>query len=418
MSDPPHHRGSLGVLYPRVRRHLLAIVLGPAVLAAGPAGAQAYDGDDLRAKLSREMRLAGASSGALVRDLESGVTLYERRADGRRVPASVEKLFTTSTVLLRLGSGGTLATRVMTDGTLGLDGVLRGDVYLVGGGDPTLTGGHLKRLAQRLTIQGVQAIEGRVHGDESLFDGRRGGPRTRFGFDGYMGGVLSAVAYRRGFSDRLSPPVDAADRFAAYLRLAGIAVPAGGRAGVAPPDAQEIARVASPTMRDMAAMVNGASDNFAAEMLFKALGARFGSGGTHAAGQRVVRDEMRGLGLTPSISDGSGLSRANRTTPRQVVRLFEQMAERPDEGMALRASLPVAGRSGTLTRRMRGTPAERSCRAKTGTLNGVSSLAGMCMTRAGDDVAFAFLLNGVNTTSAKRIEDRMAAAIARVDEEL
>jgi D-alanyl-D-alanine carboxypeptidase/D-alanyl-D-alanine-endopeptidase (penicillin-binding protein 4) len=288
----------------------------------------------------------------------------------------------------------------------------------VGGGDPTLTGGHLERLARRLVTQGVTAIEGRIYGDESLFDSRRGGPRTRFAFDGFMGGVLSAVAYRRGFDDELSPPADAADRFAAYLRLADVDVPAGGQARVAPPAAQEIARVASPTMRDLVATVNGASDNFASEMLFKAMGAQFGSGGTHAAGQRVVRSEMKGLGLTPTISDGSGLSRSNRTTPRQVVRLFQQMAERPDENMALRASLPVAGRSGTLTRRMRGTPAERDCAAKTGTLNGVSALAGICVTDAGDEVAFAFLLNGVNISSAKRIEDRMAAAIARVDEEL
>jgi D-alanyl-D-alanine carboxypeptidase/D-alanyl-D-alanine-endopeptidase (penicillin-binding protein 4) len=402
-----------------MRRLLLAIVLGPALLAAGPATtAQAYDVEDLRAKLSREMRLAGGSSGALVRELDSGATLYERRADGRRVPASVEKLFTTSTALLRFGSGGTLATRVLTDGTVGPDGVLRGDVYLLGGGDPTLTGSHLERLARRLATQGVTAIEGRIYGDESLFDSRRGGPRTRFAFDGFMGGVLSSVAYRRGFDDKLSPPADAADRFAAYLRLADVDVPAGGQARVAPPAAQEIARVASPTMRDLVATVNGASDNFASEMLFKAMGAQFGSGGTHAAGQRVVRSEMKGLGLTPTISDGSGLSRSNRTTPRQVVRLFQQMAERPDENMALRASLPVAGRSGTLTRRMRGTPAERDCAAKTGTLNGVSALAGICVTDAGDEVAFAFLLNGVNISSAKRIEDRMAAAIARVDEEL
>jgi D-alanyl-D-alanine carboxypeptidase/D-alanyl-D-alanine-endopeptidase (penicillin-binding protein 4) len=400
-----------------MRRLLLAIVLWPVLLAAGPAtAAQAYDVADLRAKLSREMQLAGGSSGALVRELDSGRTLYERRADVARVPASVEKLFTTSTALLRFGSGGTLATRVLTDGTVGPDGVLRGDVYLVGGGDPTLTGGHLERLARRLVTQGVTAIEGRIYGDESLFDSRRGGPRTRFAFDGFMGGVLSAVAYRRGFDDELSPSADAADRFAAYLRIADVDVPAGGRARVAPPAAQEIARVASPTMRDLVGMTNAPSDNFAAEMLFKVLGAQFGSGGTHAAGQRVVRSEMKGLGLNPTVSDGSGLSRSNRTTPKQVVRLFQQMAERPDEGMALRASLPVAGRSGTLTRRMRGTPAEGDCAAKTGTLNGVSALAGICVTDAGDDVAFAFLLNGVNTSAAKRIEDRMTAAIARVDE--
>nr|MDQ3092792.1 D-alanyl-D-alanine carboxypeptidase [Actinomycetota bacterium] len=240
MFEPPHRRIRLGVLYPRMSRLLLAIVLGPALVAAGPAtAAQAYDVADLRAKLSREMQLAGGSSGALVRELDSGRTLYERRADVARVPASVEKLFTTSTALLRFGSGGTLATRVLTDGTVGPDGVLRGDVYLVGGGDPTLTGGHLERLARRLATQGVTAIEGRIYGDESLFDSRRGGPRTRFAFDGFMGGVLSAVAYRRGFDDELSPSADAADRFATYLRIADVDVPAGGRARVAPPAAQE-----------------------------------------------------------------------------------------------------------------------------------------------------------------------------------
>jgi D-alanyl-D-alanine carboxypeptidase/D-alanyl-D-alanine-endopeptidase (penicillin-binding protein 4) len=275
----PHRPIRWGVIYPRMRRLLLAVVLGCALLAAGPAtAAQAYDVADLRTKLSREMRLAGDSSGALVRGLDSGRTLYESRADGRRVTASVEKLFTTSTALLRFGSGGTLATRVLTAGTLGSDGVLRGDVYLVGGGDPTLTGGHLAGLAQRLVAQGVRAIEGRVYGDESLFDSRRGGPRTRFGFDRSMGGVLSAVAYRRGFDDELSPPADAADRFAAFLRLAAVDVPPGGGARVAPPAAQEIARVASPAVRDLARMINAPSDNFAAEMLFKALGARFGNG--------------------------------------------------------------------------------------------------------------------------------------------
>jgi len=149
--------------------------------------------------------------------------------------------------------------------------------------------------------------------------------------------------------------------------------------------------------------------------MLKALGAQHGSAGTTTAGAAVVRTSMREMGLSPVVADGSGLSRANRTTPRQVVRLIQKMSLRP-EGAAFRASLPVTGRSGTVARRMRGTPAERRCRVKTGTLIGVSALAGVCETRAGDDVAFAFLLNGVNTFAAKRIEDRMAAALARVDE--
>jgi D-alanyl-D-alanine carboxypeptidase/D-alanyl-D-alanine-endopeptidase (penicillin-binding protein 4) len=399
-----------------MRRLLLAIVLWPVLLAAGPAtAAQAYDVEDLRAKLSREMALAGGSSGALVRELDSGATLYERRADGPRIPASVQKLFTTSTALLRLGPAATLDTRALADGAIGPDGVLRGDVYLVGGGDPSLSGAGLQRLARLLASQGVRRVTGRVYGDESLFDDRRGGTRTGGRFDGFMGGVLSAVAYRRGFDDRLSPPADAADRFAAWLKIAGIEVQRGGSERVAPAGAQELARIASPTVRALINVTNRPSDNFYAEMLFKAMGARLAGSGTHRAGQFAVRGEMRKLGLHPTVSDGSGLSRTNRTTPRQVVRLFEEAV---DTGIAadLRSSLAVAGRTGTLTRRMRGTPAEGSCAAKTGTLRGVSALAGICVTDAGDDVAFAFLLNGVNTSAAKRIEDRMTAAIARVDE--
>jgi len=399
-----------------MRRFLLAVLLGPALLAAGPSTpAQAYDVEDLRAKLSREMALAGGNSGALVRDLDSGATIYERRADRRRVPASVEKLFTTSTALLSIGPTATLDTRALTDGALGPDGVLRGDVYLVGGGDPSLSGAGLQRLARLLASQGVRSVTGRVYGDESLFDDRRGGTRTGGRFDGFMGGVLSAVAYRRGFDDRLSPPADAAERFAAWLNIAGIEVQRGGGERVAPSGARELARIASPPVRALINATNRPSDNFYAEMLFKALGARLTGAGTHQAGQVVVRGEMKELGLNPTVSDGSGLSRTNRTTPRQVVRLFEKAV---DTGIAadLRASLAVAGRTGTLSRRMRDTPAEGSCAAKTGTLRGVSALAGICVTGAGDDVAFAFLLNGVNTFSAKRIEDRMTAAIARVDE--
>ena len=397
-----------------MRRLLLPLYAAVALCAAGPPTALAYDAEDLERKLGAEMRLTGSSSGAMVRDLDTGDTLYARRPDARRVPASVEKLFTTSTALLRYGTQGTLTTRVAMDGVV-VGGVLRGDLYLIGGGDPTLGPAALRVLAEQVRARGITRVDGHVYGDESLFDNRRGGPSSGYRYDRYMGGVLSALAYLRGFDDRLSPPAEAAERFAAWLRLRDVAAPADGRAGRLPEGALEIARISSPTMEALSAYINGPSDNFASEMVLKALGAQHGSGGTTAAGAAVVATTMRGLGVAPAAADGSGLSRANRTTPRQVVRLIQTMSGRP-EGLAFRASMPVVGRSGTVARRMRGTPAARHCRVKTGTLIGVSALAGVCQTRAGDDVAFAFLLNGVNTFAAKRIEDRMAAAIARVDE--
>jgi D-alanyl-D-alanine carboxypeptidase/D-alanyl-D-alanine-endopeptidase (penicillin-binding protein 4) len=125
----------------------------------------------------------------------------------------------------------------------------------------------------------------------------------------------------------------------------------------------------------------------------------------------VVRLAAAGLGLRPRVADGSGLSRANRTSPRDVVGLLSAM----DGDPAFAESLAVAGRTGTLRRRMRRTAAQDACRAKTGTLASVSALAGYCETPAGDRIAFAFLMNGVSPYWARRIQDRMTAALARYD---
>jgi D-alanyl-D-alanine carboxypeptidase/D-alanyl-D-alanine-endopeptidase (penicillin-binding protein 4) len=165
-------------------------------------------------------------------------------------------------------------------------------------------------------------------------------------------------------------------------------------------------------MAELARLTNRPSDNFNAETLLKALGQQFGAGGTTRAGAAVVRRTMTGFGLRPRVADGSGLSRANRTSPRQVVRLLQHMAE-DQAGPAFDTSLAVAGRNGTLEHRMRGSVARDRCHAKTGTLNSVSALAGYCQTTAGSRVAFAFLMNGVNLWGARRLQDRMTSALAR-----
>jgi D-alanyl-D-alanine carboxypeptidase/D-alanyl-D-alanine-endopeptidase (penicillin-binding protein 4) len=116
--------------------------------------------------------------------------------------------------------------------------------------------------------------------------------------------------------------------------------------------------------------------------------------------------------VTPQVVDGSGLSRANLTSPRQVVRLLQRIGEE-DAFPAFERSLAVAGVSGTLRRRLRGTPAQRRCRGKTGTLTGVSALAGYCTTTSGSRVAFAFLMNRVSALGARRLQDRMTVALAR-----
>jgi len=110
--------------------------------------------------------------------------------------------------------------------------------------------------------------------------------------------------------------------------------------------------------------------------------------------------------------DGSGLSRLDRTSPREVVRLLAGMAD-DEAGPALDAALAVVGRDGTVYRRMRGTAAQDRCHTKTGTLHDVSSLVGYCTTLSGRRLAFAFLMNRIQPWYAHGLQDKMTVALAR-----
>ena len=398
-------------------RRVLATLLAVGFPLAGAAPAAAYSEADLRARLAREMRLAGPASGAYVRDLGSGEELFALRENVARIPASVQKLYTTASAMLRFGPSATIETTVVTDALAPVDalGVLHGDLVLVGGGDPFFGDEPAAALARAVRAAGIVAVDGAVVGDESRFDALRSNVSTRYDFE--LGGVLSALAYDRGiFRGRARTDAGrfAAARFAAKLKAAGVGVAGRSSAGTAPLGARVIAAVPSRSVGELARFVNVPSNNFAAEMLLKLLGARFRDEGSTAAGADVARDTLDDFGVRPLIIDGSGLSRSDRTTPRQVVRLLERM-RRQDIAAPFRASLAVPGSTGTVKRRMRGTPARR-CGVKTGTLRDVSSLAGYCTTVGGRELGFALLFNRVHTPSAKKIEDRMTAAIARLDD--
>jgi D-alanyl-D-alanine carboxypeptidase/D-alanyl-D-alanine-endopeptidase (penicillin-binding protein 4) len=400
-----------------MRRLVLAALLALTTPLAGGAPAFAFSEADLQIKLTHEMRLAGPASGAHVRDLDSGEELFTLRENVARIPASVEKLYTTASALLRLGPSATLDTTAMTDagGYVDALGVLHGDLVLVGAGDPFFGDVAAGRLAHAVRAAGIVRIDGAVVGDESGFDERRSGRSA--GYDFELGGVLSALAYDRGVfrgRARLDAGRFAASRFAAQLRAAGVRTTGASRAGTAPPGARPIAAVPSRSVGELARFVNVPSNNFAAEMLLKTLGKRYRDDGTTSAGADVVRDTLDDFGVRPRIVDGSGLSRADRTTPRQVVRLLERM-HRQDSAQTFRASLAIPGSTGTVKRRMRGTPARR-CGVKTGTLRSVSALAGYCTTLGGRDLGFALLFNRVNIAAAHAIQDRITAAIARLDE--
>ena len=388
----------------------LAVALA---LAGVTAPAQAAGPGATAARLDHEMRAAGSGSSALVVDVDSGETIYARGADAARVPASVNKLHTTAAALMRMGPEATLTTDVLVARPVA-DGVVDGNLYLRGGGDFTFGAAQTRRLAEALADGGLTEVRGRVIGDETLFDGRRGPPSAGFATSPWVG-PLSALSYERGLSGaswprfQSRPTLFAAQRFERALVRAGVTVRRHARTGVAPESAEIVLRMPSAPLATLVAAVNQPSDNFGAEMLIKLLGARFAGRGSTAGGAQVVTEAMRELGVSARVTDGSGLSRANRTTATEVVTLLLEMDAGIDAA-AFSASLAVAGRSGTLRRRMLGTPAAGRCRAKTGTLTGVSALAGYCSTPGGR-VAFAYVMNGVDVVAARRRQDRMTATL-------
>ena len=409
-------------------RMTCALVLALAVIPASEATAQGEDA--LAGKLRSAMRAAGPSSGAYVVNADTGREVLRYRYDRPRVLASNTKLYTTAAALARFGVEWRLATEVRTVGDLDLDGTFRGDLYLVGGGDPTFGSARFARraygaratveeLAALLETAGIQRVRGRVLGDESHFDSRRGGPESRFGISPWVG-PLSGLAYNRGLANesgrgfQANPPAFAAARLDAALARRGISVSGSPRAGVAPAEARVLAAVQSPPMARLAALTNKPSDNFFAEMLLKGLAAQPGAPGTTAAGARLAAGFARRIGGRPSIlADGSGLSRRNRASPFRVVRLLLAMRQR-DEFDPFFASLSIAGRDGTLRPRMRRGPARTRCRGKTGTLSGVSAVSGYCRARSGQAYAFSILMNNVNPFRARAVQDRMMQSIAAV----
>jgi len=378
------------------------------------------------------MRTLGDHSSAYAVDLENGQVLFSDDAEIPRNPASVEKLYTLTTALVLFGPDGTLQTRVYASGTL-RGGVLHGNLYLRGGGDPTFGDAHFDRLnygtgttvqaLARLLIERtrIRKIKGSVIGDETYFDDRRGGPSAGYGVDPNLVGELSALAFDRGATGSLgSPAAYAAFALAGALRHDGVVVTGRSHAGVTDVARSSLlATINSPPMATLARLTAVPSDDFFAEMLLKALGARFGTGGTTAAGAEVVRRFLATLHLEPAIVDGSGLSRDDRTTPVEVVTLLRDLspggipALQPI-GEALRAAMPVVSEDGTLEFRMHGSAASGHCVAKTGTLSDASDLAGWC----NGEVAFAFLMNHVDVYSAQDAQDTMTIALAKLSARL
>jgi serine-type D-Ala-D-Ala carboxypeptidase/endopeptidase (penicillin-binding protein 4) len=385
---------------------------------------------NLQRTLDEDLNRQGGDNGALVVDETTDRTLWAYNDTVARLPASVEKLYTTTTALLNFGANATFETKVFGIGRLAPGGTFIGTIYLRGGGDPSLgsstfdrimyggSGATMGLLASDLKKAGVRRIQGAIIGDESYFDSLRGGPDTGYRPNIETEGSLSALAYDAGFTnlneDQLdaNPPLVTTQAFAAALQRAGVSVPSSTHisTGVTPKSATLLTAEKSPTLATLTRLTNSPSDNFFAETLLKDVGARYGGGGSTARGAAVVRSVIgKDLGLHPRLDDGSGLSRYDLTNPRQIVLLLREMQNQ----RAFWNSLAIAGVRGTMVDEMRHTRGANNCRGKTGTLHDVANLVGYCRAANGDRIVFAFMMNGLTDSLAgHQLEDLDGEALA------
>ncbi|HEY0387655.1 MAG TPA: D-alanyl-D-alanine carboxypeptidase/D-alanyl-D-alanine-endopeptidase [Gaiellales bacterium] len=411
-----------------VRRCTVLLVLAP---LAVPCTAGASVGTHIASIVARSP-FGGSGTGIAVYDTTSDRALYRLHSRTELKPASNMKLTTAAVVLADLGAGGRLRTRVYATGTV-TGGTLTGSLWLVGGGDPSLSTGSFRRhafggagssvrdLATAVRHAGIRRVSGRVFADETLFDTRRTGPywKPSYWQDCPPISALSVnedlVSYFRPYSYH-GPAVRAAEVLRTSLKAHGVRVDHDPRTGKLPAGATLVATERSPLVGRLVKIMDRRSDNYFAEVLNKRVAVEAGMSGTMAQGRREARRYLKSIGVGlrgARLYDGSGLSPADRLSARQILRLLRRVGEQPYADV-FRASLPVAGVNGTLSDRMESGPAHANAQAKTGTLDDASNLSGYVRAANGHRLVFSILVNGpkLDITAAHRLQDRIVQALA------
>ncbi len=457
-------------------------------------------------QLAARPALHGARLGIHIEDAETGEVLADVAGEKRFLPASNMKLVTTAAALDVLGPDFRVRTSVYVPPP-DANGVVTGDLTLVGRGDPTLSDRYnadkkdtrltpLEQLADQVAAAGIREITGDVVGDESYF---RAAPLgDGWGWDDlqwYYGAEVSALSVadnhvtltvaptrpgekvavtctpatgyitlrneavtaagketdtfglHRGLADNVielygalppnggrelgvavhDPACFAAHLFRDMLVRRGIVV----RGGVRRADAnlrqrqplaletlREVAFIESPPLSLWVRTTNKISSNLYAELLLRHLGRTRGAPDKDAdvAGCEVVAEFLSRAGVAVAelkIRDGSGLSRLDNLTPGGLTALLRFMHKHPAWNVFY-DSLPIAGVDGTLRSRLKGTRAAENLRAKTGTLDDVSALAGYVTAANGRVLVFSFVANYLNTarTAGVTAGDDLGKAMA------
>ena len=343
-----------------------------------------------------------------------GITVSTTNPDVPVIPASSQKLFVAIAALEVLGPDFRFTTSVAVPPDQ--EGVVDGDIYLIGGGDPLLTSDDypieddpqpvvnatsFDVLADGLLDAGVTRIRGTVIGDGSRYDDEwiidEWADGDAFNEAGPYDSLLANDARVRGRSGRQDDPNEGAAReFVRLLNDRGIRVDNGWGSGIASSLVPVVATVDSEPLSAIVGEMLLTSDNNTAEMLLKEIGFAASGAGTRAAGLNAMTQTVEALGVDMegvTFRDGSGLSRQNRATCSALLDVVQL-----GRGTSIGAGWPLAAETGTLADEFAATDMAGRLRGKTGTLTGVKALAGVVDPRDGDagttgTIEFVIVLN-------------------------
>jgi D-alanyl-D-alanine carboxypeptidase/D-alanyl-D-alanine-endopeptidase (penicillin-binding protein 4) len=373
-------------------------------LVARPVAAR-----NLRAAVDPVLAAAPPDTCLQVRD-GANALLSQKEADAV-IPASNLKLVTAAATLALLDPESRFTTRVATDGAPTDGKVVRGNLYLIGGGDPLLSTApyvsqlpngeqpstDMAALADQIAATGIREVTGSVVGDESRYDDVRtaGNWPQRYITQGQVAPLSALVVddtWSAGAGPGGDPAVHAAGVLTDLLQERGIQVAGAPASGVAPGDAAPLTEIESLTVAEIVDEALRFSDNTTVELLVKEIGLQASGTGSTAAGLEAIRGWLDASGLPADgvvLTDGSGLSEENRATCALLAGLLE--ADGPEGVIA--AGLARPGEPGTLDDRLLAADLRDRVRAKTGTLRPVTALSGWLRTVPERNLGFSFVIN-------------------------
>lgn len=344
--------------------------------------------------------------GMMVYDLTADSVLYKVNERQALRPASTMKVVTAVAALDRLGGSHQFLTKLYYTGEV-QDSTLYGDLYCVGGFDPAFNSDDMRAFVESVQQMGVDTIRGRIVADRTMKDGDLFGEGWCWDDDNPKISPLS-----------LGRDIDFLERFVKELSNEGIVLDIRLSEGSIPSEARILCS-RFHTMDQILQRMMKMSDNFYAEAMFYQIASSTGrrpAKAKDAAGVIKQLIQKVGNGKNPyRIADGSGLSLYNYVTPELETRLLRYAYRNKNIYEHLLPSLPIAGWDGTLKTRMKGTAAEGNVKAKTGTVTGVSALAGYCTAANGHQLCFSMINQGImNSEMGRNFQDRVCNALCEL----